>query len=423
MFRIHKVLLVVLFAFFFGCRSILFWSSQTKSKSGLPQVRSVCGGQDVLISHKREASLPLESQSFDMHSLWLLNPINGPQPSSNCEDWNFERQRYCQGHRCKKEYTISKSPNHSVEACRTLWFAGFSIRESNPHGGYASHYAAALRSAMVFAEDTLQPVFLVDRYGYEKEVLPPILDWAADQGAIVIIIDRLSFHDLIMNFTEEQQKSGPGQYMRLDIPAIVKQHNLINYPGVCQRHVLYTDCDILFASPIRHSDLDLVKKTISQKEDAYITYGFEGKHSGHPVNTGVMMIDIPRFEEEWSSILEFGRTHGPFRAADQGWLNRYFESTTARLRNRTLLGGEWNWKVYWMLEPNSLDQIKVIHFHGPKPGKGVWEIAECNTTSTRFPRFSHLFHEGICCDHGKTAHFALRLHSALSPPSNITSWG
>jgi hypothetical protein len=38
----------------------------------------------------------------------------------------------------------------------------------------------------------------------------------------------------------------------------------------------------------------------------------------------------------------------------------------------------WKWMAYWKLEPGQHDAIKVLHFHGPTPGKGLEEMASCN---------------------------------------------
>jgi hypothetical protein len=79
-----------------------------------------------------------------------------------------------------------------------------------------------------------------------------------------------------------------------------------------------------------------------------------------------------------------------------------------------------HWKVYWKLEPSTLQDIKIVHFHGPKPGSGVEEMARCdvsyNNVANSIPAAYHfLLEEAICCDHGHTAATILQLYHAWHP--------
>jgi len=110
---------------------------------------------------------------------------------------------------------------------------------------------------------------------------------------------------------------------------------------------------------------------------------------------------------------------GDVGAFDQGLLNEYFESKKELKRH--MLPIYYNWKVYWKLEPSSFDQVQIIHFHGPKPGKGLEEMASCNITGLElvlhpsvYKAYEIILNQGICCDRGRTATWAMdSLHKSL----------
>jgi hypothetical protein len=94
----------------------------------------------------------------------------------------------------------------------------------------------------------------------------------------------------------------------------------------------------------------------------------------------------------------------PFGGSDQEWLNSYFESREALGQQlRTLLPINFNWKAYWMLNPSTWYDLKIIHFHGPKPGRLFENIATCdfksNTTDYLWPHYGPFVTQGVCCDH------------------------
>ncbi|KAG7343018.1 hypothetical protein IV203_020963 [Nitzschia inconspicua] len=140
-------------------------------------------------------------------------------------------------------------------------------------------------------------------------------------------------------------------------------------------------------------------------------------------NTGVMLMDVPAFEAEWPSILQYTKRQPQFPGHDQLLLNSYFESQLlgtsqdTRSAKRSLMSINWNWKAYWKLEPRSHESIKVLHFHGPKPGKGLEEMAMCQIDMDRvIPGYRRHISHAICCDQGKTANWAVNLFNQFSAP-------
>ncbi|KAL3939985.1 MAG: hypothetical protein SGBAC_005384 [Bacillariaceae sp.] len=354
---------------------------------------------------------------------------NGLTPSEGCTNATNATETWCGKQGCWRTYEINSTQIPSDTTCKTLWFAGFSISTSSEcreggFGGYRNDYAVALQSARYNAKDTLQPVLLVGKYMMGNTSLPTVVEWAAAQGAIVITVDELSFQDLVnTKLVKNVHANHMGPFLRIDIPKIVGEHKLFDLNGICDRHVLYTDSDVAFVNKITQYDLDKLKEQIDPSKDAYTLYGHQTKSSGRPINSGVMLFDVYRFAQTWPDFLRFGYAKGPFLSFDQGWLNDFYMSTPDRMLNRTILANEWNWKSYWKLAPNEWNQVKIVHFHGPKIGKALEHMAHCSTTSWVFDNYgktyASLVKNGICCDKGMTAKFMLDLYHELSPPRSV----
>lgn len=321
----------------------------------------------------------------------------------------------------ERTLNASQARMNPLEACKTLWFSAMHegpkslCRSANGMTGFQKKfYAAALASAVINAADTLQPVLILGRYGLnETTELSPLGRWAAKQGAIVITLDRLSFQDDI-RLPSSSVDDQMGWFIRLDIPRVVDEHKLFSLPQICQQHVLYTDTDVVFPNKITHQDLHDLKQPLMAK-DVFLSYGPQDKMNRTiPLNTGVMMMDVPEFAKHWPSILEMARKMKSFPHHDQLWLNYYF---SGRQHHLALLSYYWNWKPYWQLEPSAWNDIKAIHYHGPKPHRGLDEIAHCVWPLPRSLNsdYKDLVRLGACCDKGKVALAALELFELLQP--------
>lgn len=341
-------------------------------------------------------------------------------------------------------------------SCKTLWFAGFSegqlsqcpvVGNGTKTGGTGIRmmYAAALQSAKVYADGVLQPVLMLGRCEGVKDGAVALRTWALAQGAIVVRVNRLSFHNDIATWhraliiTSPDHQMGP--YMRLDIPNMIENHRLFDLPNICQRHILYTDADTLFVNPVSHIDMDALKSYMLDRKSPsspvpwwwqrlWMRYSYEppivmyGREHGignkEPKNTGVMLMDAPRFQNELPAMVKFRNEHDNpllFTAFDQNWLNMYFRQNARRLAGFHLLPLYWNWKIYWSLEPSAFPDLKVVHFHGPKPMLGAWLMADCEFNLTDFPivPYHSFVRTSICCDRGKTAARIRDFYNSISP--------
>lgn len=454
-------------------------------------VALVRGGFSSMATSTKGLSVPNRTKSHLVFNstvvsssspLLVDSPTHQPltDPSSECVDDKERIRKECRAHVCvnpavsvgaeKEEKERSNYDSRrkssplllaSDSSCKMLWFAGMSLgpnseckgseNDEDGGGGYRMEYAVALQSARLHAADTLQPVLLLGRWGLDKQTeLPKIALWARDQGAIVIFVDELSFQAEVVERwhvgNDRDHQMGP--YLRVDLAKIVHEHDLMNNTDsnnghgggvICDRHVLYTDSDVVFVNPITHSDLEYLKSRISPQKDPYILYGRQQDPSYlTPSNTGVVLMDVYRFADDWPDFYLYGRKEGPFLSFDQGWFNSFYSSSRRRRKKRALLPLHWNWKAYWMLDDppsDSFKKIKILHFHGPKPGRGLYDMAICSlidsrTSGTntskqeqqlrleRIPKdYLPLVKNSMCCDTGRTAHHIWQMYRALRPPT------
>ena len=111
-----------------------------------------------------------------------------------------------------------------------------------------------------------------------------------------------------------------GPVLRLDIPKIIKEHSLLDQPNICTDHVLYTDVDIIFSAPFTDKDVQILQKSIG---DGMLLYGREfGKHP-QVFNTGVMAMNVYKFERELPKILHIAKNSKQYPSHDQEMLNSY----------------------------------------------------------------------------------------------------
>ena len=259
-----------------------------------------------------------------------------------------------------------------IPSCRRLWFAGF-------HAGnesfdlYAKYYSVALTSAPEF----VQPVLVLGHLGLDvnPNATAPELGvfraWTQSHGVIVIDLPKLSFQSIISEQFAQIHDYDPndpycqGPWMRMDIPNVIEDYDLFSLPGICPDKVLYTDADVIFYD-ISKSSLEEAMDLVS--EEVSLAYGPEAGKNDGPFNTGVMMVHVEGFRQIVPKILDFGsRRNFPDPAFDQGLINAFF--LAERPKGRTALEPSWNYKAYWGRKPG--ERVEIMHFHGPKPGRGL----------------------------------------------------
>lgn len=153
--------------------------------------------------------------------------------------------------------------------------------------------------------------------------------------------------------------------------------------------------------------MQVVKQGVRRDHTTITAYGSEFKFlSDHSVNTGVMIMNVDRFGSEWPKILKFAQDQNEFPGHDQILLNAYF----AQEDNKDKVVGLptfWSHKTYWPADIGLWHEIKVLHTHGPKPGSGLWHMADCdmNVRSVELEDedYKAIVKWGTCCNQGVAA--------------------
>lgn len=394
------------------------WEQDHALQQQQQQNRTVRNNQqgDIQVEVGRE-----RDHSFQQLPRFEYEPFSSSQCHFNSSEHN-ETSKLCKRVNCLTHtvddmMTSSKGKfDNDTESppCKMLWFSAIHDSDSGCAGSakhsYKKHYSTALESALINAKDTLQPVLVLGRFGLDNENSTDhkrFGQWAEKKGVRVIYSPRLSFQHLLNKYPLVFQ----GVFSRLDIPNFLEEHNLLDIPGVCTDHVLYTDVDVVFVNKVTQNDIRLLTESVG---NGMVSYGREyGKHP-HICNTGVMVIRVKKFAKALPNILDTLAAE-KFNH-DQDLLNTIQSRSRANKKLFKLLPMQYNWKAYWGIEPTNFSQIKIVHFHGPKPGIGLEEISTCNASAlSTFHTKAYIPHieQGICCDQGRTATWGIKVVDAL----------
>jgi len=189
--------------------------------------------------------------------------------------------------------------------------------------------------------------------------------WLKRQGVQVVLHDPSWKVNIVEKYDEakkfakaaatyESITSLVATFMRFDIPIV---HALYQY-----NYVLYTDVDVLFLKKI---DLHSFPSGLPEA----MTMAFEMENR-FPCNAGVVLYNLPYMRQSYHDLvtfamhtpgLHFGDKYGP---ADQGALNQFYED---ELGSKCSLPETFNAKPYKLGDLESLEDVFILHFHGPKP--------------------------------------------------------
>ena len=132
------------------------------------------------------------------------------------------------------------------------------------------------------------------------------------------------------------------------------------------------------------------------------------------------------------SPLVFGRERNfSFPAFDQVWLNAFFSEKMPT--GRALLDVHWNWKVYWggslwklhcgegkgeperdsTCQPRLKHSPYIVHFHGPKPGRGTFLECLASMNNACLAKLSREHPYWTLCNNGFRADGCFLANSSL----------
>ena len=243
--------------------------------------------------------------------------------------------------------------------CNVLWFSGMHelkvLYDPTSELKYNEDYSVALNSATINAKDVFQPVLILGRHGLENQNSTEHSKfgrWAEQKGAKVIYSPKLSFqedvdHGLSNLFAKKLEPRYyharlQGPFLRLDIPKLMKEHNLFGLPNVCKNHVIYTDADVIFANKINKDETQGLIKSMG--DDVSAMCGREsGKHADIK-NTSVMIMNADLFEQDISKMLKHAKRSHSYPEHDQKMLNNWRQNTTVPNNRFKMLPMHYNWK-------------------------------------------------------------------------------
>lgn len=214
------------------------------------------------------------------------------------------------------------------------WF--FALNENSPgFWDYANLVQVAVHTARQYT--TLQPVCIYDG---EANALT---SWLEQAG--VHVIRRSTFLGAI---TIQFSPIARGAYLRLEIPGVCREQ------GWTDEYVLYSDCDVMFQRE--------VVPLLQTLRPRFLALAPESAQAGTQLNSGVMLMHVPAWENEIAALTQTFREHLAEALAppyDQALILRHF---AGRIDPLPL---ELNWKSYW---PDNA-AAAIVHFHGPKPAQ------------------------------------------------------
>jgi hypothetical protein len=209
-----------------------------------------------------------------------------------------------------------------------------------------------------------------------------------------VINHELSFLDVLVEAVSRGWQTPAwfaqlGAFMRLEVP-LVMPNALRAYaddPDVIKDYALYTDSDVLFLN-----DVELDKPFT---RPSFFSIGPQGDR-GLAENTGVMFMNVSAFAQHHQALIDYGieQKWSTDLAYDQGLLTGYAAERTIHI---PVLPDTYNWKVSpgrlkndpmvlasWLLNDachvckqgywggsKDIDSIKIVHWHGPKPDRGI----------------------------------------------------
>ncbi|NEQ35515.1 MAG: hypothetical protein F6K40_04045 [Okeania sp. SIO3I5] len=236
------------------------------------------------------------------------------------------------------------------------WFFGI-----NDFSNYFENYSQLIKVAVYTANKntTLEPFCIYD--GQENE----LTKWLRENNVDIIFHRSPHYQQLKQSFPHALPTAA-GAFLRVEIPKIVE------IKGIKDEYVLYTDCDVMFFNDVVDYLQNLTCKyfAIAPQENP--------NDWVNQVNTGVMYMNTRNLldvHEDFNKFIAQNLGELLKQSYDQGAYKRYFRGKWDRL-DLTM-----NWKPYWKIN----QEIKILHFHGPKPLRSQLETIKNNQLPSNHP--------------------------------------
>lgn len=223
------------------------------------------------------------------------------------------------------------------------WFSGVNNHNKDSYFNYIKMYKVAVFTAKQ-TNPNIKPVLILD--GDEDDHIREL-----ENLGVQIFKHTSSFFNSLKEHYKDNTTAF-GAFLRVDIPLICSELSIED------DYVLYTDNDVMFISD--------VSGLIEFKSNLIMCCGEFTKQSNfHGMNSGVMWMNwklLLNFQEDFVNFIK--QNLHKFQVYDQDAYKQYFREKL------TLLNYEFNYKPYW----GHHDDIKILHFHGPKPTQTEKEL-------------------------------------------------
>lgn len=225
------------------------------------------------------------------------------------------------------------------------WFSALNREDERLYSLYIRIYRMAVITALK-TNPGIKPYLILDGRVDEK-----ILE--LKNLGVTIIQHRVNiYYELIEHYKDP---ICTGAYLRIDIPKICEKLNIED------DYILYTDTDVIFMGDISE---------LTESKPEYFLMAGEGVkklNNYREINSGVMWMNWKNMNLVYDNFVEYIKSNlNELKVYDQSALMLYFKEKIQELNHI------YNYKPYW----GAFDDIKILHFHGPKPIDmgGVWNI-------------------------------------------------
>lgn len=216
------------------------------------------------------------------------------------------------------------------------WFTGLNNHNKKNYLDYIKMYKVAVITAKK-TNPHIQPILIFD--GENDNLIDELIDMG-----VIVVNHRVTFYDILKNHYGDNSVAY-GAFLRVDIPIICEKLN------IKEDYVLYTDNDVMFMSEIY--------ELLENKPSTFMCAGeFTKVATYQDMNSGVMWLNWKFLKSTYSDFVEFiSNNLNKFYVYDQDAYKLFYNNSIERLNYK------FNYKPYW----GSFNDIKILHFHGPKP--------------------------------------------------------
>lgn len=216
------------------------------------------------------------------------------------------------------------------------WFTGLNNHNKTSYLNYIKMYKVAVITAKS-TNPSIKPILILD--GEIDDNINELIDIG-----VRVVSHRVSFYDDLKKYYENDTIAY-GAFLRVDIPIICEKL------GIKESHVLYTDNDVMFMSDI--------SELFDNKTETFMCAGEFTKVGKHwDMNSGVMWLNWEFLLKTHQDFVSFIKLNfKKFNVYDQDAYKLFYNKSIERLNYR------FNYKPYW----GPFSDIKILHFHGPKP--------------------------------------------------------